>query len=97
MGAGQSGSEDTRIVLRLLLAGLGGVYAVAFLSLLVQIEGLVGSGGILPNQRFFAALVEQTAATFSDVPSLCWGDGCSDAALTALCLVGAACGLLLVL
>jgi len=97
VGAGQAGTGDTRIVLRLLLAGLGGVYVIAFLSLWVQVEGLVGSGGILPNQRFFAALLSHTAATFVDAPSLCWGDGCSDATLIGLCLVGAVSGMLLVL
>lgn len=82
----------TRALQRLLLAGIGLVYVVAFLSLAVQIEGLVGSGGILPNAPYFTALSEHTAATFADAPSLCWGDGCGDATLLALCLSGAAAG-----
>ena len=88
---------STRLVLRLLLAGIGLVYVVAFLSLWVQVLGLVGAGGILPNQRFFAALAEHSAASFVDVPSVCWGGGCSDAMLVALCGVGTVAGVLLVL
>ncbi len=97
MGAGQTETSDVRIVLRLLLAGIGLVYVVAFLSLWVQVEGLVGAGGILPNQRFFAGLAEHSAASFVDVPSVCWGGGCSDAMLVALCGVGVVAGVLLVL
>jgi hypothetical protein len=94
--ASQREMREIGAVVRLLVAGVGGVYAIAFVSLAVQIEGLVGANGILPNARYFEALSQHTAAGFLDAPSLCWGDGCSDAALLALCLSGAAAGALLV-
>jgi hypothetical protein len=93
--SGSAPPREIGAVLRLLVAGIGLVYTVAFLSLAVQIEGLVGAGGILPNRDYFRALSEHTAAGFLDAPSLCWGGGCSDAALLALCLAGAAAGALL--
>jgi hypothetical protein len=80
---------------RLLLSGLGACYAAAFISLAVQIGGLVGERGILPNTRWFQALAARPDLGFADLPSLCWGDGCSDAALRALCWGGALAGLLL--
>lgn len=89
------GARQTRAVLRLVLAGIGCVYVIAFLSLLVQVRGLVGSHGILPNERYFTALSRYTDAGFADAPSLCWGAGCSDATLLALCGIGAVAGLLL--
>lgn len=81
---------------RLLLAGIGGVYASAFVSLGVQMPGLVGEGGILPNADLFVAVAGAEHMGFMDVPSLCWGSGCSDTALTALWLSGLAAALLLV-
>lgn len=80
---------------RLLLSGIGITYWVAFVSLGSQVHGLVGSHGILPNEPYFSALVERSAATFWDVPGLCWGSGCSDAMLGLLWVVGAGCGVLL--
>jgi hypothetical protein len=80
---------------RLLLAGLGACYVAAFASLAVQITGLVGADGILPNTRWFQALAERPDVGFFDLPSLCWGDGCGDAALLALAWGGALAGLLL--
>ena len=63
---------------RLLLAGLGVSYAAAFASLAVQIEGLVGERGILPNAAWFRALAARGDLGFADLPSLCWAAGCSD-------------------
>ena len=57
------------------LRGLGVAYLAAFLSLWVQIDGLVGSRGILPAADFLAvahtpdhAAVEE----FFRLPTLCW-------------------------
>ena len=89
-------APETRAVLRLLLAGIGLSYLVAFLSLWVQVEGLVGSAGILPNEHFFGALAGREDVGFLDAPSLCWGSGCSDGLLVALCWIGVAAALLAV-
>lgn len=76
---------------RLLLRLLAGVHLVAFVSLWVQIDGLVGSRGILPAQEFFTYLERVLGAgaldRFVNAPSLLWF-GSGDAALHALCAVG---------
>jgi lipase maturation factor 1 len=88
-------APDLVAVRRLLLAGLGVVYLIAFSSLAIQVHGLVGSGGILPNERFFAALAERGIAGFRELPTACWWLGCSDGALDALCGLGVAGGAML--
>src|SRR5262249_1665847 len=71
------------------------VYGVAFLSLVAQIDGLIGSHGILPAREFLAAVAERFGAErFVLLPSLCWL-GCSDAMLHVLCWGGAVCAALL--
>ena len=81
---------------RLFLFTLGCCYLAAFLSLGVQIRGLVGDNGILPAGELLAAA---SAAFGSDrfwrLPTLCWWIGTGDAALLGLCLGGAALALLL--
>jgi lipase maturation factor 1 len=74
----------------LFLRGMGAVYAVAFVSLGVQVEGLVGSGGILPACEFVEA-VQQNLGPWGwlRVPTLLWLY-CSDAVLVGLCFGGAA-------
>ena len=76
---------------RLLLRLLAGVHLVAFVSLWVQIDGLIGSRGILPAQDFFAYLERVLGAgaleRFVNAPSLLWFAS-GDAALHALCTVG---------
>ena len=76
---------------RLLLRLLAGVHLVAFVSLWVQIDGLVGSRGILPARDFFAYLERVLGAgafdRFVNVPSLLWF-GAGDAALHLLCAAG---------
>ena len=81
---------------RLLLAGIGVVYACAFVSLGVQLPGLVGEGGILPNADFFAAVARAEHLGFTNFPSLCFGEGCSDTELSALWIAGGVASLLLV-
>lgn len=88
-------AHSLRGVRRALLAGIGATYTLAFVSLAVQIQGLVGERGILPNGAWFRALAGRPGVGFADVPSLCWGDGCGDAALLALAWGGAAAGILL--
>ncbi len=76
---------------------LGGIYAVAFGSLWVQVEGLIGSRGILPA----ADLLERVAARlgperFWRLPTLGWLDA-SDLTLELLCATGVVLGLLVLL
>jgi hypothetical protein len=75
----------------LLLRLLAGVHLVAFVSLWVQIGGLIGSRGILPAHDFFAYLERVLGAgtfeRFVNAPSLLWFSS-SDAALHALCAAG---------
>ncbi len=71
-----------------LLSGIGLVYAIAFASLWVQIEGLVGSEGILPAAGWLEAVHERLGPrAYRAVPTLAWL-GASDAALNLLCAAG---------
>jgi predicted DCC family thiol-disulfide oxidoreductase YuxK len=78
----------------LFLRVLGLIYFVAFVSLRVQILGLIGSHGMMPVNQF---LQEASRAYGLDayrvVPTLAWLNS-SDAALTLMCSAGALCGLL---
>lgn len=83
---------------RLFLRLLGVVYLMAFVSLLVQIRGLIGEDGILPVGQYLSAAHEQIGdAAYWRVPTLCWL-GCSDAFLQwGLCGGGAVLSVLLIL
>jgi len=75
---------------------LGLIYLFAFVSLGSQIDGLIGSQGILPIRSFLGAI--QSAAVnhpYLQFPTLCWLDS-SDHFLHILCTGGAAASLLLV-
>lgn len=62
------------------LRGLGVVYFFAFLSLWMQINGLIGHNGILPVDQFMPAVRQQCEAhgiglaRFQLLPTLCWFD-----------------------
>ena len=72
------------------------VYFVAFVSLALQITGLVGAHGILPAGGFLQrAHAAYGSAAYRLFPTLCWL-GASDGMLRALGWVGAALALLLV-
>ncbi len=80
----------------LFLRLLGVVYLIAFLSLAVQITGLVGDHGILPARLFLErARALYGATAYRVFPTLCWL-GAGDGALRALSWGGAALGLLVV-
>jgi hypothetical protein len=94
-------SHDDRLVRWLFLRAMGLVYLVAFVSLWVQVRGLIGSHGILPIESFIEA-----ARQFFDshhigldryrvLPTLSWLSA-SDAALTTQCAVGTAAAAFLV-
>jgi predicted DCC family thiol-disulfide oxidoreductase YuxK len=68
---------------------LGGIYLVAFLSFGVQIDGLIGSKGILPAGDFFAAAGRYAGnGAFWQWPSVLWWTGAGDAALHGWCWAG---------
>jgi hypothetical protein len=82
----------------LFLRALGVVYAAAFASLAVQVEGLLGSRGILPAAPFLDAVsrAEPPPACWLEAPTLLWASGASDGALLALAWGGAALAALIV-
>ncbi|MEY2491105.1 MAG: hypothetical protein QOH24_56, partial [Verrucomicrobiota bacterium] len=76
---------------------LGLTYLVAFLSLWIQIDGLVGEHGILPVAEFLPAVKAEygTRAIFA-LPTLCWLNS-SNVALHCLSAVGVTASLVLIL
>ena len=78
---------------RLLVAGVGACFSIAFLSALSQVHGLIGPDGIAPASALFSyarsALGPWRAAW--ELPSLLWL-GAGDGALTALCVAGVLAG-----
>jgi lipase maturation factor 1 len=88
------------LVQRLFLAGLGLIYLVAFVSLWTQVQGLIGSRGILPANDFMAGarqfFAEQhlPGSRYHLLPTWCWVNS-SDSFLQALCATGALLSLLL--
>lgn len=81
---------------RLFLRLLGFVYFIAFVSLAVQITGLVGEHGILPIGEFLGLVRARYASSaYYYWPTLVWLSP-SDAMLSALCWGGAAASLLLI-
>jgi lipase maturation factor 1 len=81
---------------RWFLRMLGLAYLIAFVSLWVQVDGLVGGNGISPVSRFLPAVRQQlgTDAYFL-LPTLCWFDS-SNAFLHFLCSGGVVLSLLLI-
>ena len=82
---------------RWFLRALGVIFLIAFVSLWVQIDGLVGSGGITPVAEFLPAARAQLGdRALSILPTLCWLNS-SDAFLRFMCGGGVALSLLLIL
>jgi predicted DCC family thiol-disulfide oxidoreductase YuxK len=70
---------------------LGAIYAMAFLSLAVQITGLVGSMGILPAGRYLGQIEKAIGPSrFWSFPTVFWLTGSSDLALILACAAGLA-------
>jgi predicted DCC family thiol-disulfide oxidoreductase YuxK/uncharacterized membrane protein YphA (DoxX/SURF4 family) len=88
------------LVRYLFLRGLALIYLIAFLSLWVQMDGLIGSQGIAPAQNLMenlkraAASQHIGAARFHIVPTLAWW-GASDRALHWQCGAGIVLSILL--
>jgi hypothetical protein len=72
-------------------------YLSAFVSLWVQIDGLIGSDGIVPAAGFLESVrAELGGRAFRLAPTLCWLDS-SDAFLHALCAAGTILSVILLL
>src|SRR2546430_836167 len=81
---------------RWFLRALGLIFLIAFVSLWVQIDGLIGSGGITPVREFLpAARAHLGDRAFSALPTLCWFNS-SDAFLHFLCGGGVVLSLFLI-
>ena len=74
----------------LFLRALGCIYLIAFLSLWVQVHGLIGSNGILPADQFLTAVRQQVGTSgYYLVPTLFWLNP-SNLCLHLLCAGGVA-------
>lgn len=86
----------------LFLRALGAVYLFAFISVWMQVIGLIGHDGILPADQLMAAVKQQCAAQhigwdrYHQLPTFCWFDS-SDAFLKFQCAAGAVLAGLLIL
>jgi lipase maturation factor 1 len=75
---------------------LGLIYLIAFVSLWVQVDGLVGNNGMSPVGRFLPAVRQQLGPdAYFLLPTLCWFDS-SNAFLYFLCGGGVVLSLLLI-
>ena len=82
---------------RWFLRALGVIYLIAFVSLWVQVDGLIGSDGMSPLKQFLPAVRAQLGPdAYTLLPTLCWLDS-SNAFLHFLCCGGVALSLLLIL
>ena len=81
---------------RWFLRMLGLTYLIAFVSLWVQVNGLVGSNGMSPVGQFLPAVRQQVGpGAYFLLPTLCWFDS-SNAFLHFLCGGGVVLSLLLI-
>jgi predicted DCC family thiol-disulfide oxidoreductase YuxK len=81
---------------RWFLRALGLTYLIAFLSLWVQVDGLIGSNGVSPLNQFLPAAKAQLGQdAYALLPTLCWFNS-SDAFLHFLCGAGFVISLLLI-
>jgi predicted DCC family thiol-disulfide oxidoreductase YuxK len=78
------------------LRSLGSIYLIAFLSLWMQVDGLIGEHGILPIAEYLPAAREHIGGNAPLLlPTLCWLNS-SDAFLHFLCGAGAVISILLI-
>ncbi len=75
---------------------IGLIYLLAFASLWVQIDGLVGSSGILPAADLMAEARQSIDGRYSVLPTLAWLST-SDSFLHALCAAGCLLAVLLII
>jgi len=85
-----------------ILRALGIIYLIAFVSLWTQIDGLVGSQGILPTDQFMDGAHRQVEQQnigldrYRLLPTFCWWSA-SDASLRVQCAAGTVLALLVIL
>jgi predicted DCC family thiol-disulfide oxidoreductase YuxK len=73
---------------RIFLRAVGLTYLIAFVSLWVQVDGLVGERGILPVREFLPAMkAEYGMRAIFALPTICWVNS-SNMALHVLCGAG---------
>src|SRR4029077_4483772 len=81
---------------RWFLRTLSLTYLIAFVSLWVQVDGLIGSDGMSPLNQFLpAARAQLGRAAYARLPTLCWFNS-SNAFLHFLCGGGVVLSLLLI-
>ncbi len=89
---GMSGGASYALARWVFLRTLGAIYLVAFLSLAVQVRGLVGERGILPAGRYLAAVEGRSGLTRVErlwrLPTAFWLKS-DDRALVAVAAAGA--------
>ncbi len=83
----RDGARGCLLARWIFLRGLGLIYFSAFYSLVFQIKGLIGPGGILPADEYLMALAKLSAVRFWYAPTLLWFSSSSHA-LTAICWIG---------
>ncbi len=92
---------EYRLTRWIFLRALGLVYLVAFVSLWMQIGGLIGHDGILPADQFMSAAKQQCDAQgigldrLRLLPTLCWFNA-SDVFLNLQCAAGTLAAILLI-
>src|SRR5213080_3649573 len=81
---------------RWFLRALGVIYLIAFVSLWVQVDGLIGSDGVSPVNQFLPAVHAQLGTdAYALLPTLCWFNS-SNAFLHFLCGGGVVLSVLLI-
>src|SRR5438874_3269 len=81
---------------RWFLRALGVIYLIAFVSLWVQVDGLIGSDGVSPVNQFLPAVHAQLGKdAYALLPTLCWFNS-SKAFLHFLCGGGVVLSVLLI-
>src|SRR6266478_5362391 len=81
---------------RWFLRALGVIYLIAFVSLWVQVDGLIGSDGVSPVNQFLPAVHAQLCKdAYALLPTLCWFNS-SNAFLHFLCGGGVVLSVLLI-
>jgi len=77
-----------RLTRSLFLKGVAAVFLIAFLSMMPQVSGLIGSNGISPAHEYLNAIRDQTGVErYWLLPTLAWIDS-SDAFLRGICWTG---------
>jgi hypothetical protein len=90
-------SASYRVGSHVFLRLLGVCHLAAFLSVLHQLDGLLGDDGILPASQWLVAVAQQLGtARFWQAPTLCWISPDAEF-LHTLCVAGAVVSVLLVL